>query len=291
MSVKVVFYYYNVQEALNWQNIWKSLRYFGVDAIFVVEAPGKNTSNSITRNGYERIVQYLTECNYPFEKRRRHLDADAVVTTQTADWLKDYRGLKVNTLYGSTLTKDCWGYSREKLQGFDLILAHGEYSRQRIAANGIPENRIAIMGFPKYVDFFQNNINIDRWKSRFALDTRKKTIAYLPSWHLNSSIDHFADAVEKLASRYNVLIKPHHNNIEMENERIEKLKAIPGVCVELKSLSPAPFYMVSDLVLTDTRSGALAEGILTNSRIIGLHRRYNPNADLVEPVVYKVAPI
>lgn len=289
--MKVDFYHYNVHQTINWEYIWKALRELGIDAQFIVEPPDTNISKTISWDGYKRIINYLRQRDYPYLSHPRYEDADAAVTTQKPDWLQRYKGLKINTLYGSTLTKDAPGYRKAKLTGFDGILAHGWYSKQRIITNGIPAEKVAIMGFPKYVDYFHGNVSRQKWQKIFNLNPERKTIVYLPSWHKNSSIDVFLDTIGNFSEEFNILIKPHHNNIEMEGDRILKMRHLKNVFIQDAPCSSVPFYVVGDIVIADTRSGAFAEGILTNSRLIGLHVRNNPQADFVEPVVYEMAHI
>jgi len=289
--MKVDFYHYNFHETINWENIYKALVELGVDAQFIVEAPDTNTSRTLSWDGYKRITSYMRLRNYPYLPRPRYEDADAAVTTQETKWLQHYKGLKINSLYGSTLTKDAAGYRKAKLAGFDGILAHGWYSKHRIITNGIPEGKIAIMGFPKYVDYFRGNVDRRECQKIFNLNPAKKTIVYIPSWHRNSSIDVFLDTISGLSGEFNILIKPHHNNIEREQNRITKMQHLKDIFLQDFPCSSVPFYVVGDIVIADTRSGAFPEGVLTNSRLIGLHVRNNTQADFVEPFVYQLAPI
>jgi ADP-heptose:LPS heptosyltransferase/glycosyltransferase involved in cell wall biosynthesis/tRNA G46 methylase TrmB len=289
--MKVDFYHYNFHETINWENIYKALLKLGADAQFIVEAPDTNTSRTLSWDGYKRITSYMHLRNYPYLPRPRYEDADAAITTQRIKWLQNYKGLKINSLYGSTLTKDAAGYRKAKLAGFDGILAHGPYTKHRIITNGISAEKIAIMGFPKYVDYFRSNVKRQEWQEIFNLNPEKKTIVYIPSWHRNSSIDAFLDTISGLSEEFNVLIKPHHNNLEMEQKRILKMQHLNNVFLQDLPCSSVPFYVVGDIVIADTRSGAFAEGVLTNSRLIGLHIRDNTQADFVEPVVYQLAPI
>jgi hypothetical protein len=77
----------------------------------------------------------------------------------------------------------------------------------------------------------------------------------------------------------------------LKAEPLKKLKYLTDVIVYDKPISSVPFYLVSDLVLADTCSGAFAEGILTNSQLIGLHTRHNKAADFVNPIIFQIAPI
>ena len=94
--MKIDFYHYNVHETINWENIYKALIELGADAQLIVEPPGKNAFTPLTPDGYERMINYLQERNYPCHSQPRYKDADAAITTQVPNWLQHYKGLKIN---------------------------------------------------------------------------------------------------------------------------------------------------------------------------------------------------
>lgn len=306
--MRVDFYIYSLHEVSVWEYIWKALQRRGVEACFILEPPGVHTaygSRSDKANGYlddkrsgslvplmipenhARIAAYLNQCGYPFELRGEPL-ADVVLTTQGVGWLRRYKKLKVRTMYGVGAVRNSFGHG-EINKGLDAVLVHGEFSRECIE-KWLPRDKIRVAGFPKYSPYFRGEVDAGLWAERFGLDPEKKTIAYLSTWAQNSSLDRYSEALVSLAGRYNVLLKPHHNTLLFEEDRIDALRE-RGVRIVEDIPTIVPFYAVADLVLADVRSGSFTEAFLMDRRVIGLSPHGDPEQDALIEQAYKAAPI
>ena len=302
------FYTYSIHEIIVWAYIWKALLRRGVEAHFIVEPPGLNTTYGskpdktrgyldiktenlvplMTPDAYKDIIGFLQESGYPYETRG-HYNADAVVTALGIYHLYRYRGLKLRTLYGSPAHKDAFGY-HEINKGLDAVFVHGDFTRECIQ-KWLPAEDVIITGYPKYSLFFRGEVDTNSWSKRFRLDPNKKTVVYFSTWAHNSSLDSFAEEIAQLGKTYNVLYKPHHNNLHFEYERYDLLRKVTGVIVEERVRTIVPFYAVADIVLADARSGSFTEAFLTNRPVIGLSPYDDPEKDYLIDGIYEAAPV
>lgn len=303
------FYVYSPHETVLWKPVWQALRERGVDAQFVVEPPGVCTASGsvpdpkqgyrdvktenlrplMTPEAYAAITGLLRDLGCSFLDRSRRKEADAVVTTQGTGWLWRYRGLKFRTMYGVGATRDSYGHGPVN-QGMDAVFVHGELSRQASSAH-VPADRIFACGFPKYSAYFRGEVSLSEWRERFRLDPRKKTLAYLPTWAHNSSLGRYPEAIARLAGEYNVLCKPHHNNLHFERERLQPLLEAPGVTVAAGVPTIVPFLACADVVLADVRSGAFTEAFLLDRPTVGLSPAGDREADNLIDAAYEAAAV
>jgi tetratricopeptide (TPR) repeat protein len=306
--VQIDFYVYNVHEVVLWEPVWRALRARAVDAQFIVEPPGvciavgsrpdktrgyrdiksQNIEQLMTPEAHARILATLAGLGCPYELQGRY-GADAAVTTQHAGWLGRYKGLKFRTMYGVGATQDSYGHGAVNI-GMDAIFVHGVRSHQQIAAH-VPSNRIVITGFPKYAAYLRGEFPTEEWRARFGCDPAKKTLAYVPTWAHNSSLDRFPAAIAALAERYNVLFKPHHNNIHFEAERLDPLLNAAGVKRLPDVTSIVPYLACADLVLADVRSGSFTEAFLLDRPTVGLSPTGDRAADNLIEDAYLAAHV
>jgi glycosyltransferase involved in cell wall biosynthesis len=289
--ISIDFYHYNVHEIIQWESVWQQLLKLGVDAKLVVEPPGINKSRAVTVQSYERIVNYCHKNHYPIIKNGRYKTCSAVVTTQYYQWLKEYTGIKINFCYGVGLTLDSSSVQFDKLSGFDVVLTHGDFTRNKIIRNGINAAKVYIIGYPKFTKYFCGSYNLEELKLLFRISKGRKTISYFPTWHQNSSIDNYSSAIEQLGQNYNVLIKPHHNNIDIEYERHNHLRKLKNIVLIDEPISNAPIFFISDLIITDTRSGCYPESLLCRKKTIGLLMKNDPTKAMPEPIIFSLSDI
>ena len=306
--MNIDFYVYNLHELAAWTPIWRALTQRGVKAQFVVEPPGTHTAHGSqpdAANGYRddkaanlvplmtddmfrQVLGYLVENELAYAKQANHT-ADAVLTTQGYHWVRDYQGLKVRTGYGVSPHRDAWGYGPVVNEGMGLVLTHGEVpaalTRRHVAAD-----RVLIGGYPKFDAFHRGEVDRAAWAAQFGLDPSRPTVVYFSTWAHNSSLDRFGPTIAALARDYNVLYKPHHNNLFFEQERLEQLRQAHGVVIGTE-LSSVPYYAVADLVLADVRSGSLTEAFLTERRVIGLSPYAAPDDDQLLPEIAAVLEV
>ncbi len=90
----------------------------------------------------------------------------------------------------------------------DLNLTYGDYAKSKIK----PFSPAVSIGNPNYDIWENTNYKLTVYKKYSEiLDSKKKTILYAPTWGELSSVDAYEGAITKLACKYNVLIKLHHN--------------------------------------------------------------------------------
>lgn len=287
--MKIDFYHYNFHEIIQWENIWKACLRRGIDAQLVVEPPGVSTYGMPT-HVFEYIINYLNEHNYPYLLQGRYEEADAAVVTQAFEWLHRYKGLKINCHYGVGFSKDsCW-IQFKPLNGFDGILLQGEYDKYRIVRNGIKEEKLWVMGYPKLLPLFNQTIQKPALIQKFGIDSSKKTIVYLPSHDVNSSIDLYTDVLGELRHEYNLVIKPHHHNLDKEVGRLNRLKSTGAIVIDYPC-SIVDVLAIADLSICDMRSGSYTESIIANVPTIGLFISSSGNSDAYESIGHLLAPI
>jgi hypothetical protein len=155
----------------------------------------------------------------------------------------------------------------------------------------VPAEDVVVAGYPKWSAFFRGEVDREQWARTFGLDPSRKTVVYLSTWAHHSSLDRFAEAVAALGRDYNVLYKPHHNNLHFEGERFAALRQAPGVRVETEERNIVPFLAVADLALADVRSGALTEAFLADRPAVGLSPRGDLREDNLLDGVEEAAPL
>lgn len=109
-------------------------------------------------------------------------------------------------------------YPKQALLKYDAHFLMGPLQRrqmeQMIAYHAIPEDKIKLynIGYPKIDDLTKGGFKRDEILKGMALDTRKKTVLYAPSWDEGLSLREFGVAcVQKLIEidGINVLVKLH----------------------------------------------------------------------------------
>jgi hypothetical protein len=306
--MQIDFYVYNSHEVVLWEPLWRALKALFVDAQFIVEPPGvctatgsvpdpangyrdiktENLQPLMTPEAHAKITALLEAMSCSYGLRGRY-GADAVVTTQSAGWLWRYRGRKLRTMYGVGATNDSYGHGAVN-QGMDAVFVHGDFSYEQIAECLSPE-AVLVTGYPKYAAYFRGEQPAGDWECRFGCDPDKKTIAYLPTWSHNSSLERFMAAVLALSERFNLLFKPHHNHLHFERERVAPLLEAPGVHMAPGVPTIVPFLACADLVLADVRSGAFTEAFLLDRPTIGLSPRGDRAEDNLMPQAYEAADV
>jgi hypothetical protein len=234
------------------------------------------------------ICTVLTKKGIPF-----FLDvnsnADAAVTTQWAHWLRKYNGLRFRTQYGVGAVTDSYGHGMVN-QGMDSVFVHGSFSASEIS-RVLDPSKVVITGFPKYSPIFRGEIDRDSSRKTLQIPDGAPVVAYFPTWAHNSSLDLLSDEVIDLAKHFTVIVKPHHNNLELEQERLDKLEGSNGVVVNTKERSIVPFISAADVVLADVRSGSFTEAILMDKPVVGLSPNPHENDDHLIPQAFSAASV
>jgi len=203
-------------------------------------------------------IKYYSQPNYN----------NAVCTTQGAEFLSLYNHLRIRIPYGPGVYPYGWGLSRKSTIGFDCILVHGEYYRKYLS-NFVSIDKIHVVGYPRYDDFFSRKSNNKKTTSCFGIDSKLNTILLLPTWGANSSLDRLLDFTKKLQDRFNILLKPHHLSVLRRPDILNTFEDSKSIVLR-KSDDLIKAISVSDIIICDIRSCSFGESILANKKTIGL---------------------
>jgi hypothetical protein len=275
-------YLYSSHEIAVWAPLLAPLRSSGVDVRFVLEPPGRNVARGsapdpargwVDEKG--RHLVHLLDSNTeatilaelatiqeePLTRRR---PSAAAVTTAGSRWLNPYAGARIRSMYGVGFVRDAWGHG-DVNAGFDLVLAHGSFSVSEIRKR-VPDANVEVVGFPKWAAFRRGELSRDAARGRLGLDERP-AVAWLPTWAQNSSIGD-SEALAALGTDVQVVMKPHHNNVRFERERLAGVA--PGITVLPSTTSLVDLLVAAELVISDVRSGGFTEALLADRPVVGL---------------------
>jgi hypothetical protein len=263
--MKIEFYHVDAFEAANYEPIWRALRALGVDARMVA-VPGPENTADPGWFDFDRLAAYYRARGVSFETVA---DYDAVaVTTQNEVIIRPYRPPHIRVMYGPILYPQAWGLQPHATVPFDTLLVHGPAYVERYACWKDPAD-LPVVGYPRYDDFFAGRIDTARLRREWQLDPTRPTIAYLPTWGDNSTFDAFFPHVAALSAGCNVVIRPHHCTMRFEPARRAAMER-SGMRILENAYDLSSVYAVADVVLADTRSGALVEAIAAERRSVGL---------------------
>lgn len=279
-------YLYSSHEVAVWEPIWRALRQRGVDAQFVLEPPGVHAAMGSVPNPnanwfddkdgdieplmnpstFSILTELLAERSIASIPESR-LSADAVITTQGVGWLLRYHdALRIKTEYGASAFVGAHGHGSVNA-GLDAVLAHGNFAACAISAH-LPSDQIHIVGYPKWAPSLREGLTREDAREILDIDSSLPVLAWLPTWAHNSGIDRYSTALAELADDYLIIAKPHHNSLRFESTRLAEIDERIVVRSDLHSL--VPLYMAADVVVADSRSGALAETLLADRPVVGL---------------------
>ena len=263
--IEIDFYHIDAFEVSVFLPIYHALENIGVrprpilpnDAISTASIGYLNINQCIKFYKKNKIKYYSTP-NYN----------NPVCTTQGAEFLSLYRNLRIRIPYGPGIYPYGWGLTRKSTIGFDCILVHGRYYKKYLSCfTGI--NKIHVVGYPRYDDFFSGKSNNKKTTSCFGIDSKLNTILMLPTWGENSSLDRLLEFTKKLQDRFNILLKPHHLSIVKRPDILNTFEDSKSIVLR-KSDDLIKAISVSDIIICDIRSCSFGESILANKKTIGL---------------------
>jgi len=240
---------------------------------------------------FERAVSYFQERQLKFKTSPSN-NPDCVITTQyhREIELPEYKkSLTMRLMYSLTEKNFC--HSRKASKPFDAVLVPGSYSKDIISkyTNAI------VVGFPKYDDFLRGLYKKQDLYKEFRLNKEKKTILYLPTWSIHSSLDYYHNAIKKIINlnRYNFIFKPHTVTVRRERYRIDyfaqEIDKGKMLCIE-KQIGLDKLFTVADIVIADGLSGAFWESvIIANLPTLAIHTEGNFQKANLETQVHKFA--
>lgn len=236
---------------------------FGDRAIFVVSTP-KFTHR------HEKMTAYFKENNIPYcdeeELVSGRVRAEAIVAPYFLPLLNfvDPRIKRIRVLYG--YAKDAWNYA-DWNEGFDLILAYGPYSFERLCKMAPTVS----IGHPRYLgNHGARNAEVvgtdGRALTEWLARSQRKTILYCPTWGGLSSFQWFREALDSLLADYRIIVKLHHG-ISLSKKFSPHELAGEHVFLCDETVDLFDLFPVSDLVVSDY-SGAIFDAILAGKRLL-----------------------
>jgi hypothetical protein len=163
---------------------------------------------------------------------------------------------KVRLGYGSG--KELTMY-RPSGRRYDLTLAYGP--RDSKAFSLFCE--CVIIGVPKFDDWFNNTLdNVFLEDVKKKLDSKKKTVLYLPTHSDLGSIKDLASSLKILAQKYNIITKLHYFNVTDEPDLVDSLRSKDIILLE-DDVDLLPLFKLADVVLSDN-SSAIFDSILAD---------------------------
>ena len=276
----VEFYLVDAFEIYHFLPIYKELVQRGIKTRIVAEPRSINIGgtwfdyNTAVKILKENHIDFCTKCNP---------DAQIAITTQRVNLLSKYKNKKINFSYGFGFTKNYFINSKESVEGFDIKFVHGNYQQNLINGYGLPV-KVIKFGYPKYQDFFHNLPDRKTLLNELNINTNKKIIVYFPTWDEDSSIQRFADKINKLRDKYFVITKPHHCTFRLPEKKqdLEKLYEISDMVLD-GNYDFAHASLLGEIALCDAKSGASCEVPYLNRNIKVLLLNPHKNDDRYIP--------
>ena len=104
-------------------------------------------------------------------------------------------------------------------------------------------------------------------KSSPPLTGSKLRVLYAPTWKNLSSIERWADEISALASTHILTLRPHHNTVLQEPDRMARLQTMVGGTFASNETRLIDLICQSDVVISDY-SGAIFEAILASRPVV-----------------------
>lgn len=265
--IEIDFYHVDAFEVNIFLPIYKSLIDLGIKPRPLL----LDDSISSVSSGYldiEKCKLFYKENNIEYFETPNY--SNPVCSTQGAEFLTLYYGLRIRIPYGLTTYPKAWGFSRKSVLGFDTILVHGEYYKSYLTTFTSNKN-IFVAGYPRYDAFFNDKSYNKLPNYALNLNPDLTTILFLPTWGKDSALNDMLELSITLKERFNILVKPHHLSVSREISLIESYRDL-GVSILIESHDLVSSMSLSDIIVCDVRSSVFGESILIDKKTIGLVR-------------------
>lgn len=185
--------------------------------------------------------------------------------------LEELATFNIRFMYG--LGKEKWQLSSWN-NLYDLFLVYGPYQK-KIFEQKFSKKAIMV-GYPRYDNYFSNEINKEFLEKKLNIDQSKKTIVWLPTWGQASSINDFASIFSDLTKYYNVIVKSHPGVQEREKEKWSYLLQYSYTHLIKESFDNINLFTIADFIFSDY-GGVPFGAIYTNKNIFLLDIDINDN--------------
>lgn len=140
---------------------------------------------------------------------------------------------------------------------YDLFLCHGPNDEKQLKKRFL--GKTLMMGYPRYDEYFNQNLDVGDVLDEFAIDPAKKTILWMSTTGVGaSSIPAFAKLISKLFAEYNVIARPHPIAFRAERENIELLESMGYAIDRNVTRNMNKLYRAVDFVLCDFGGSAFS---------------------------------
>lgn len=162
---------------------------------------------------------------------------------------------------------------------YDLFLCHGPNDQEQIEKRF--HGKTALMGYPRYDEYFNRGMDVSDVAEEFKLDPAKKTILWMSTTGLGAnSIPAFAEPIAGLMDSYNVIARPHPIAFRSEPENIELLRSLNFWIDDNAVRDMNRLYKAVDFVLCDFGGSAFG-AIYLGKKLIMLDVPGTENCDWV----------
>jgi len=264
--MKIDFYHIDAFEVPIYEPIWRQLTAMGVTAN-LVGVPGEKNTADFGWFDYDRFVTYCQKRNIPF-KTTPDLTADIAVTTQNKDILRNYNCPKIRIMYGPILYPAAWGLQPHTVKPFDAVLTHSEIYTN-FYQQWLPRARLPVVGYPRFDDFFAKKLQREVIRKKWNVGDSRPVVIFMPTWGDNTGFDLFLPALLALKNQYQIILRPHHCTLRLEQNRMEQINSSGCVILD-DAFDLSEIYAAADVVIADVRSGGLFESCLCEVPTVGM---------------------
>ncbi|HXV12371.1 MAG TPA: CDP-glycerol glycerophosphotransferase family protein, partial [Burkholderiales bacterium] len=121
------------------------------------------------------------------------------------------------------------------------------------------KGKTAVMGYPRYDAFFNDNLETESVVREFELEPARKTILWITTTGEGaSSIPSFAKPISGLMDRHNVIVRPHPIAFRAEPRDIELLRSLNFKIDSDPLRDMNKLYKAADIVLCDYGGSAFS---------------------------------
>lgn len=140
---------------------------------------------------------------------------------------------------------------------YDLFLCHGPNDEAALKKRFT--GKAAIMGYPRYDGYFDQNLDTSSVVREFEIDPSRKTILWITTTGEGaSSIPSFARLISGLMDKHNVIARPHPIAFRAEPGDIELLRSLKFKIDGNALRDMNKLYRAADLVLCDYGGSAFS---------------------------------
>lgn len=171
---------------------------------------------------------------------------------------------QIRYMYGADLS-DAWSLS-EWNEIYDLFLCHGVNDEKLIKERF--SGKTFIMGYPRYDEYFDCNIDLSSIKKEFDICKEKKTLVWMPTLgSCGSSIPYYAKLISLLNDDYNIIVRPHPLAFQQEMDSILELKKNNLKIDNNSTRNMNELFSLADLIIADY-GGTLFSAIFLGKNIV-----------------------